>query len=34
MERHGPSLKLLYNYLSKNIPITILCLIAIQTVYI
>ncbi|CAD8084628.1 unnamed protein product [Paramecium primaurelia] len=32
MERHGPSLKLLYNYLSKNIPITILCLIAIQTI--
>ncbi|CAD8098387.1 unnamed protein product [Paramecium sonneborni] len=31
MERHGPSLKLVYNFLSKNIPITILCLIAIQT---
>ncbi|CAD8068541.1 unnamed protein product [Paramecium primaurelia] len=31
MERHGPSLKLVYNYLSKNIPITILCLMAIQT---
>ncbi|CAD8207341.1 unnamed protein product [Paramecium pentaurelia] len=30
MERHGPSIKLIYNYLSRNIPLPILCLIAIQ----
>ncbi|CAD8117685.1 unnamed protein product [Paramecium sonneborni] len=30
MERHGPSIKLIYNYLSRNIPLSILCLIAIQ----
>ncbi|CAK57889.1 unnamed protein product (macronuclear) [Paramecium tetraurelia] len=32
MERHGPSIKLIYNYLSRNIPLPIICLIAIQTV--
>ncbi|CAD8184321.1 unnamed protein product [Paramecium octaurelia] len=31
MERHGPSIKLIYNYLSRNIPLPIICLIAIQT---
>ncbi|CAD8084872.1 unnamed protein product [Paramecium primaurelia] len=30
MERHGPSIKLIYNYLSRNIPLPIICLIAIQ----
>ncbi|CAD8193210.1 unnamed protein product [Paramecium pentaurelia] len=31
LQRHGPSIKLIYNYLSKSIPLPILCLIAIQT---
>ncbi|CAD8108246.1 unnamed protein product [Paramecium sonneborni] len=31
LKRHGPSIKLIYNYLSKNLPLPIICLIAIQT---
>ncbi|CAK57727.1 unnamed protein product (macronuclear) [Paramecium tetraurelia] len=31
LQRHGPSIKLVYHYLSKSLPLPLLCLIAIQT---
>lgn len=33
-EKMGPSIKLLRNYLSKNMPIHLICLMAINTVLI